>query len=245
MRVPRTEAHILGRVQSGASRKADEKSEQIFVEAGIWCLTTNRQRCFATVEAAGKELVQLARLKMNIGAFRAPRTVLAVQKYKSHYWLWTVSLWLTSLGSQLDDASRAGDETRLEEALCIYAKVLVRALRLKVDKDLRLRLEPRRFGLLCGEAFYLPDQMDTGGEFWGAGSAVLRRFDEYQRLPGALRGYQRALEQDLVKNFSHEELQQLDLVAELAAFVPHSFAANVAQKQLISVLSCEVRVVAS
>jgi signal recognition particle receptor subunit beta len=192
------------------------RSDAIVYEAGIWCLRTSLRRRFKSAEQAREELVRLAHRKLNLGTLCVPRTVLVAQRStdprgEDTYWLWTISLWLSSLSSQLDYAVKNADEGTLSDALSQYARLVVRGLRMCLDSNVVLNLHPRNFGMLYDEGFYLDDDLQTGGQIPLAGRSILRRFDEYSTFPGALRVYSEVLLHELDAQLRPGELEQLDL----------------------------------
>jgi signal recognition particle receptor subunit beta len=145
------------------ARGGQRGSDEILFKAGIWCLKTSRECCFPNAERAQSALVRLAHAKLELGSLCVPRTVLVVQRASDEtYWLWTISLWLSTLRGQLEYALERRDEAALSDALGQYARLIVRALRMCLDQSVILDLRPDHFGLLCDEAFYLDDDLARG-----------------------------------------------------------------------------------
>lgn len=211
-RVPFLEATRHEVTPSIRTERGAKPSDAIVYEAGIWCLRTSLRRRFASAEQAREELVRLAHRKLNLGTLCVPRTVLVAQRGSDDaYWLWTISLWLSPLSSQLAYAVKNGDEGTLSDALSQYARLVVRGLRMCLDSNVVLHLHPRNFGMLYDEGFYLDDEIETGGQSPLAGRSILRRFDEYTAFPGALRVYAEVLLHELDVQLRPGELEQLDL----------------------------------
>ena len=211
-RVPFLEATRHEPEPSIVSARGSRRSDAIVYEAGIWCLRTSLRRRFQSAEQAREELVRLAHRKLNLGMLCVPRTVLVAQRSGGDsYWLWTISLWLSPLSSQLDYAVKNGDEGTLSDALSQYGRLVVRGLRMCLDSNVVLNLHPRNFGMLYEEGFYLDDEIETGGQIPLAGRSILRRFDEYSAFPGALRVYSEVLLHEVDAHLRPGELEQLDL----------------------------------
>jgi signal recognition particle receptor subunit beta len=198
--------------------EAGRRSDAIVYEAGIWCLRTSLRRRFASAEHAKKELVRLARRKLELGTLCVPRTVLVAQRStraggaEDAYWLWTISLWLSPLSSQIEYAVKNADEGTLSDALSQYARLVVRGLRMCLDSNIVLNLHPRNFGILYDEGFYLDDDPESGSHMPLAGRSILRRFDEYSAFPGALRVYSEVLLHELGAQLRPGEPEQLGLL---------------------------------
>lgn len=231
-----------------SSFERGRRSDAIVYEAGIWCLRTSLRRRFGSAEQAREELVRLAHRKLNLGTLCVPRTVLVAQRSPGSggsepreggdtYWLWTVSLWLSSLSSQLDYAVKNADEGTLSDALSQYARLVVRGLRMCLDSNVVLNLHPRNFGMLYDEGFYLDDDIETGGQIPLAGRSILRRFDEYSGFPGALRVYSEVLLHELDAQLRPGELEQLDLPHAVDKAIVTTDAGKRAKDQLAYELS--------
>ena len=237
-RVPFGEATRHHVKRSTEAKARAKKGEVIIYEAGIWCLKTTKSRRFATSEQARNELVRLAHQKLNLGTLCVPRTVLVAHRGADDaYWLWTISLWLTSLASQLDYAVKNQDEGTLSDVLSQYARLVVRGLRMCLDSNVILDLHPSNFGLLCDEAFYLDDELTTGGHVPLAGHAILRRFDEYATYPGALRVYLEVLIHELGLSLRVGEPEQLNLAHSIETAIVSTDAGKRAKEQLVNALA--------
>jgi hypothetical protein len=149
------------------------------------------------------------------------------------YWLWTISMWLSPLSSQLEYAVKSGDEGTLSEALSHYARLIIRALRLCLDSNVVLNLHPRSFGVLYDQGFYLDDELGSGTENTKAGRSILRRFDEYAGYPGALRVYAEVLLHEMGAQIHPAELTQLGLGHALEETVVKTDAGKHAKEQLL------------
>jgi hypothetical protein len=251
-RVPFLEAT---RHEPPSAPERGRRSDAIVYEAGIWCLRTSLRRRFKSAEQAREELVRLAHRKLNLGTLCVPRTVLVAQRSadppraanaqhgeaprgsEEAYWLWTISLWLSPLSSQLDYAVKNGDEGTLSDALSQYARLVVRGLRMCLDSNVVLNLHPRNFGMLYDEGFYLDDDLETGGQIPLAGRSILRRFDEYSSFPGALRVYSEVLLHELDAQLRPGELEQLDLPHAVDKAIVTTDAGKRAKDQLAHDLS--------
>jgi signal recognition particle receptor subunit beta len=232
-RVPFLEATRHETPASSAPERGARRSDAIVYEAGIWCLRTSLRRRFASAEQAREELVRLAHRKLNLGTLCVPRTVLVAQRSSDDsYWLWTISLWLSTLSSQLDYAIKNGDEGTLSDALSQYARLVVRGLRMCLDSNVVLNLHPRNFGMLYEEGFYLDDEIETGGQIPLAGRSILRRFDEYHGFPGSLRVYAEVLLHELDAQLRPGELEQLDLAHAVDKAIVTTDAGKRAKDQL-------------
>lgn len=221
--VPASRAHGGGR-----------PAEPIVYEAGIWCLRTSLARRFADSEQAREALVRLAHRKLALGALCVPRTALVAQRSADDaYWLWTISLWLSPLSSQLEYAVKSGDEGTLSEALSHYARLIVRALRSCLDSNVVLNLHPRSFGVLYDQGFYLDDDLASGLQNTHVGRSILRRFDEYAGYPGALRVYAEVLVHELDAQLQPAELEQLGLARAIERTIVTTDAGKRAKDQLL------------
>jgi signal recognition particle receptor subunit beta len=222
------------------------RAEPIVYEAGIWCLRTSLARRFADSEQAREALVRLAHRKLALGTLCVPRTALVAQRSADHaYWLWTVSLWLSPLSSQLEYAVKSCDEGTLSEALSHYARLIIRALRLCLDSNVVLNLHPRNFGVLYDQGFYLEDELGSGSKNPNVGRSILRRVDEYAGYPGALRVYTEVLLHELNTQLQPAELEQLGLGHALEETIVTTDAGKRGKAQLLLELSSRQAVTAS
>jgi signal recognition particle receptor subunit beta len=211
--------------------------DNVVFEAGIWCLRTNRRRRFSTVESAREELMRLAHTKLDLGTLCAPRTVLAVQHdADGGYWLWNISIWLTTLENELERATRVSDDAAVSAALGHFARVTLKALKMCVGKNMVLDVHPRNFGVLADEVFYL-DEVEPGQTLPGVGHTILHRFDEYSRSPEPLSHYREILEQGFTHDFSCEEIERLDLLRSLGTTIVSTEAGRRGRADLIHTLS--------
>jgi signal recognition particle receptor subunit beta len=216
-------------------------AERLVFEAGIWCLKTTRRRRFPDADQARNELVRLAHVKLDLGLLRVPRTVLAVQKdLDGSFWLWTVSLWLATLRSQMSYAVETGDERSLGSVLEQYGRATLQGLRLWLDSGLVLDVSPDHFGALGGEAFYLNDDVGKGSEMPQAGLAILRCFDEYADYSSALETYGASLLKG-IESFRPGDLELLDLTRGIETTTVASAAGERAKQQLLSRLTAARR----
>lgn len=238
-RVPFAEAvrHPCQR-DSAARTGSSDGGEPIVFEAGIWRLETSPRRRFASVDAARGELLQQARVKLCLGTLCVPRTaIVAHPGADGAYWVWTVSLWLASLASQIDYALDARDEGGLSDVLSQYARAVVRGLRLCLDSSLVLELHPRSFGVLWEEAFYLGPEPKSGRELPGVGAGLLRPFEELVACPGALRVYLEVLLHELGQQLRASEARELSLQQAIEATRVSTEPATHAKHQLLQLIS--------
>jgi len=238
-RIPLGEAvrHAIPRSTRPPARAADDADTIVF-EAGIWCLKTNRKRRFASAELAREELIRLAHTKLDLGTLCAPRTVLAVQRdAEDAHWLWSISVWLTTLENELEKAMSVGDDAALAAALGHFARATLQALRLCLASHVVLDVHPRNFGLLADEVFYLDDDVETGQSLPRVGHTILRRFDEYSRCTAALSHYREVLERGLTNDFTWQELEQLDLLRALGGTIVSTEAGRRGRAELAHALS--------
>jgi mutual gliding-motility protein MglA len=226
------------RHQRSRHAKAPARADDSVVfEAGIWCLRTNRRRRFSTVESAREELMRLAHTKLDLGTLCAPRTVLAVQRDADDgYWLWNISIWLTTLENELEQATRVNDHAALAAALGHFARVTLKALKMCLGNNMVLDVQPRNFGVLADEVFYL-DEVEPGQTLPRVGHTILRRFDEYSRSPEALSHYREVLEHGFSHDFNWGEIEQLDLLRSLGTTIVSTEAGRRGRADLAQVLS--------
>jgi signal recognition particle receptor subunit beta len=236
-RVPLLEAVRRPLARSRGPRGRASPSQAILFEAGNWCLKTSRRRRFSSPDEARKELSRLAHNKLELGALCVPRTILVAQHDPDkRYSVWTVSLWQPTFTSQLEQAAKNEDESALSEVLSHYARVVVRSLRVCLDSNRVLDLDPRNFGLFCDEVFYFDDELPYGVEMPLAGHAMLRRFDEYAAHPGALGVYLEVLLQELERHLRVGEAEQLNLHHSIAKTIVGTDASKRAKNRLSSAL---------
>jgi signal recognition particle receptor subunit beta len=215
-------------------------SEAILFKAGIWCLKTSKKRRFTSAEEARSELSRLAHNKLELGTLCVPRTVLIAQPDPDEsYSIWTISPWQTTLANQLEAAAKNQDEQALSDVLSHYARVVVRGLRLCLDSNGVLDLDPRNFALFCEEVFYFDDELPHGAEVPLAGHAMLRRFDEYATYPGALRVYLEILLHELGQLLCFREAEQLNLHHAISKTIVGTDAGSNARSQLSSALKTQ------
>src|SRR5690606_35324296 len=168
----------------------------------------------------------------------APRTVLAVQPdAEGGHWLWSVCVWLTTLDQELEKATNGGDDAALGAALGHFARATLQALRICLDSNVVLDLQPRHFGLLADEVFYLSDDLESGPTLPRIGQAILRRFDEYSRCSGALATYREVLERGLTSGFTWPELERLELLRALGGTIVSTEAGRRGRAELAHALS--------
>ncbi|HTV22921.1 MAG TPA: ADP-ribosylation factor-like protein [Polyangiaceae bacterium] len=238
-RIPLGEAvrHMVAHSARPPARAKDDADTIVF-EAGIWCLKTNRKRRFSSADLAREELLRLAHTKLDLGTLCAPRTVLAVQRdAEDAHWLWSISVWLTTLENELEKAMSAGDDTALASALGHFARATLQALRICLASNIVLDVHPRNFGLLADEVFYLDDDVESGQTLPRVGHTILRRFDEYSRCPAALSHYREVLERGLTNDFTWRELEHLDLLRALGGTIVSTEAGRRGRAELAHAIS--------
>ena len=238
-RIPLGEAvrHAVVRSSRPPARAVDDADTIVF-EAGIWCLKTHRKRRFGTPDLAREELLRLAHTKLDLGSLCAPRTVLAVQRdAEDGHWLWSISVWLTTLENELEKAMSVGDDAALASALGHFARATLRALRICLASNIVLDVHPRNFGLLADEVFYLDDDFESGQTLPRVGHTILRRFDEYSRCSAALSHYREVLERGLTNDFTWQELERLDLLRALGGTIVSTEAGRRGRAELAHALS--------
>lgn len=214
------------------------KGEHIF-EVGPWCLRTRDSWCFCTLEQAQSTLRQLANWKTQLGCLQAPRTVLVVQEDFQGYWLWTICLSMPTLSRELQRAQDLESVQDLGLLLEVYARAVVRSLRLSLDKHMQLEFNPKSYGYTCREAFYLSDSFGPRRGDQEAIPCLLKLFDEYCEFPEALKHYLNAIVRESLSQLTISQRTELQLIANLEAYSPISKAGEQARKSLLTALGAE------
>lgn len=211
-------------------------SDGFIYQAGDWCLKTSRRRCFANPDEARGAMLQMARRKTLLGPLLAPGTVLCLQADEAGgTWLWTVAPWLTTLRNWMERSDSTGDVPSLSAALETFAQASVRSLALAARAGIVLDVHPSNFALSDGQAVYLDDDIAAGSRVPAIGHALLRRFDEYEKWPGALENYVRALMGGL-SALSADEIRSLALARAIADTLVRTLPAQEARQRLLATL---------
>jgi signal recognition particle receptor subunit beta len=237
-RVPVAEA-VLRADLSGRHGVADGsgRSDALIYEAGIWCLKTSHRRRFADMDEARNALVQLARRKIHLGPMLVHSTALSLEKdAEGGLWLWTVTPWLTTLRGSMEHAAEHHDESRLGDALTMFAEVAVTSAGLAARHGILLDIHPSNFASFSDKIYYLDDDIGVGSQVPAFGHAVLRRADEYAEHPPALSTYVDALSSFLIQRITREEGDALELESAVRDALVHTDAGRSAKNEILNAL---------
>jgi hypothetical protein len=219
------------------------RSDTLIYEAGIWCLKTSERRKYKDVDEARNALVQLARRKIQLGPMLPQGTALSLEKDDDGaLWLWTVTPWLTTLRGAMTHAADHRDESRLGDALTVFAEMAVQCATYAARQGIVLDVHPSNFASLADRVYYLDDDITVGSRLPAFGHAVLRRVDEYADHPSALSSYLGALSAFVISRLTREDVLELELVPTVSDTLVHSSAAQEAKGTVLRALE---RVLAS
>jgi hypothetical protein len=204
------------------ANEADGRTSFVF-EAGLWCLKTASDSCFADQDTAQQALLITAHRKLALGDLLAKNTLLTLSTdERGKYWLWTISPWLTSVETLITHAQVRNDERALRDALVAYADAVLRTVELARTQSLKLCVSPRCFAMLGEQVFYVGDDITDGGLSSDFGRDVLERVEQLPSHLEAVEAYVTHIEHELRGGFSSEDLQTLGVPKLLRSMRPRT-----------------------
>ena len=207
-RIPLAEA-VWRKDLAPASNEGSDRSDFVF-EAGLWCLKTSSDGCYADLSSAHQALLTSARRKLALGELLAKDTLLTLSTdQRGKYWLWVIRPWLTSVETLLAHAQARDDESALRDALVGYADAVLRAIELAHLQSLKLCLSPRCFAMLGEQAFYVGDDIADGGLNPDFARDVLERVEQLPSHTEAIEAYVTHIEHELRGRFQGPALETL------------------------------------
>ncbi len=192
-------------------------SATLVYRAGAYCAKTSTTRWFSTLERGREALVAQARRKRALGRQLVPETALVLQGDAVRgFWLWTLTPWLQTLRSAMNEAHQAAAENVLGGALSLYADAWLQALVLTLERGLSLDVHPSNFVMSAtsDEVFYIDEEIDDRASVAIMGHALLQRVEEYADRPRAVGVYLDAVEQRLARTLTPDQARACHL-AEL------------------------------
>lgn len=221
LRIPLSEA-VWRKDLTAASDDAKGRSLFVF-EAGLWCLRTGSDCCYADLDSAHRALLTTAHRKLALGELLAKNTLLTLSAdERGAYWLWTISPWLTSVETLITHAQARNDERALREALVAYADAVLRALELARTHSLKLRVSPSCFAMLGAQVVYVGDDIADGGLSPDFGRDVLERVEQLPSHIEAVEAYVTHLEYELRGRFNRPDLETLGVPRLLRGMRPRT-----------------------
>lgn len=204
------------------SDQASGRSSFVF-EAGLWCLKTASDCCYADLSSAHQALLTMAHRKLALGELLPKNTLLTLSTdERGKFWLWTISPWLTSVETLITHAQVRNDERALRDALVAYADAVLRTIELARTQSLRLCVSPRCFAMLGEQVFYVGDDIADGGLSPDFGRDVLERVELLPAHLEAVEAYVTHIEHELRGGFNPVDLESLGIPRLLRSIRPHT-----------------------
>jgi signal recognition particle receptor subunit beta len=202
--------------------QANGRSSFVF-EAGLWCLKTASDCCYAELSSAHQALLTTAHRKLSLGELLPKNTLLTLSTdERGKFWLWTISPWLTSVETLITHAQVRNDERALRDALVAYADAVLRTIELARTQSLRLCVSPRCFAMLGEQVFYVGDDIADGGLSPDFGRDVLERVELLPSHLEAVEAYVTHIEHELRGGFSAVDLESLGIPRLLRSIRPQT-----------------------
>jgi CheY-like chemotaxis protein len=228
--------------QSGRAGDESYKSDVLIYQAGPWCLRTSLKKRYPTSSVAVDELLQLSRMKDMLGPLNLAETVLAVvPDSKSVYWLWTITPWLSSLASEMDQADKNDDESGVTSALVKFAYGALDSLLLASRKGIALDVHPSNYATYSSRIIYIGDDISKSSQLPSIGYALLSCVNEYVQWQTSVNAYLETLISLLTSRLSRADVERLDLVAAIDDTPAHTKGTEAARLRLThAVMEIEV-----
>ncbi|MBI4751953.1 MAG: hypothetical protein HY774_25995 [Acidobacteria bacterium] len=215
------------------------KSDTVIIQAGDWCLKTAGRKHFHDLDDGRTFLVEAARRKLQLGSLLAPNTVLVLQPDDlGGGWVWTISPWMKTLRTMMNQAITTANESVLGQALEIFARAAVRALVLASRQNLVLDVHPSNFALNDDQIsfVYIDDDIGHGSLIPAISFCFLRRFDEYAEFGQALAAYLEAIEVAMEMRLEFSDVKTLNLIQDFEHCQVRTKVAEQAQTRIIQIL---------
>lgn len=215
------------------------KSDTVIIQAGDWCLKTAGRKHFPDLDDGRTFLLEAARRKLQLGSLLAPNTVLVLQPDElGGGWVWTISPWMKTLRTMMNQALATVDEMALGQALEIFASAAVRALVLASRQNLVLDVHPSNFAVNQDQIsfVYIDDDIGQGTLIPAVSYCFLRRFDEYAEFGQALAIYLEAVEVAMEMRLEFSDVKTLNLIQDFEQCNVRTSAGEKAQTRIIKIL---------
>ena len=234
-RVPLADAEwrhdLAGQV---GTKDGSGRSDTVIVEAGFWCLKTSPRRAYPDCDTARAALATLARRKIRLGSLLAKNTVLTLEPDTcGHYWMWTVSPWLTTLRASMSYAEKHGYLESLRESLILFADAALGSLKLALEREIQLDVHPSNFARLGSHVYYVDDDIGSGASLPSIGHALLRRVEEYAEHPEVVEAYVSHVAEGLRRDLSRKDAESLGLEAALESAIVSTALGQIARSRLL------------
>lgn len=215
------------------------KSDTIILQAGAWCLKTAGRKYFRDLDDGRTFLLEAARRKLQLGSLLVPTTVLVLQPDDAGGgWLWTISPWMKTLRTLMNQALTTANENALGLALEIFARAAVRALVLASRQNLVLDVHPSNFAVNDDQVtfVYIDDDIGSGSLIPAVSYCFLRRFDEYLEYSQALMAYLEAVEVAMEMRLEQADVKVLNLIQDFEHCQVRSGLAEQARSRIVKIL---------